>query len=149
MGIGLVVEGADFAISTALVEGLGLGKRLVRFETEKWKALFPRELLETMQDALPNAEAARRRPDPHALDLAIGRMALQGPAPNRLAVQRGQDEEAVRRRELLGGGRYAHGGIVACLEARVEFFVVAGQAILSGGARGILHVQADRAREEQ
>src|SRR6476646_257850 len=141
MRVWLVVEGADFAISTALVERLGLGKCLVGFETKHRKAPFPREVLEAIQDALPDAEAAGRRRDPHALDLAIGRMALQGAASDRLVIQCGQDEEPMRRRELLCGRRYAERWIETCLEARGELFEITPQAIPGSGASGVLHVQ--------
>src|SRR5437867_3866624 len=75
--IRFVVKRADFAISAASIQRLGFGERLIGFETEHWKAPLPREILQTMQDALTNPEAARGWRHPHALDFAVGCMALQ------------------------------------------------------------------------
>src|SRR5579859_1652974 len=149
MRIRLVVEGTDFAIAATLVERLSLGKRLVRLQTKQRKPPFPRKSLETIQDALPDAEPAGGRRDPHALDLAIGRMALQGAAPDRLVIQCGQDEEPVRRCELPRSRRYAERGIETGLEPRGQFLEIAPQAIPGSEAPGILHVQTDCAGQEE
>src|SRR5512135_2756474 len=149
MRIRLVVEGTDFAIAAPLVERLGLGKRLVRLQTKQRKAPFPRERLETIQNALPDAEPAEGGRDPHALDLAMGRMALQGAAADRLVIQCGQDEEPMRRCELACSRRYAARGIETGLEPRGQLLEIAPEAIPGSEASGILHVQTDCAGQEE
>src|SRR5947208_15055605 len=97
--IGLIIKGADFTISAAPVERLGFAQRFVRFETEQRNAPAPRELLQALQDAPANAEAARGWRDPHALDLAAGCMAPQRAPLDRLAKHRCQTGDYERRRE--------------------------------------------------
>src|SRR5712691_1757198 len=100
MRVWLVVERRYFAEAVAPVEGLRLGKGLVGFEPEQRQPPFPRELLEAEQDPGAQAETTGGGRDPHALDLAIRRVTLQGAAPDRRFVQGGQNEIAPRRREL-------------------------------------------------
>src|SRR6266566_2358166 len=76
-------------------------------------------------------------------------MALQRTAPDRLAVQRGHDEKTLGRREVRGGKRNAERGIEAGLEARGELLEVAPETGPGAPAPRILHVDADRTREQQ
>src|SRR5437867_1090646 len=147
--IRFVVKRADFAISAASIQRLGFGERLIGFETEHWKAPLPREILQTMQDALTNPEAARGWRHPHALDFAVGCMALQRATSDGFALQHGQKEEPVRRREVLGGRRDAALRVEAGFEARGELLEVASDAVLGGTAPGILEAQADGAGVEE
>src|SRR4029077_20593187 len=105
MRVRLVVERRDFAKAVAPVQGLGLGQRLVGFESEQRKPSPSREVLEVMQDPGPNAETTGGGRDPHALDLAVARVTLQGAAADRLSSEDEQHEVAVRWRELPGRGR--------------------------------------------
>src|SRR2546421_11075133 len=112
MRVRLVVERRYFAEAVAPVERLRFGESLVGFQPEQRQAALPCEVFQVGQDPGPEAETTGRGRDPHALDLAIARVALQGAAPDRLSVQRGQDEVAARRRELLRRRRYAERGVV-------------------------------------
>src|SRR2546422_7536129 len=125
MRIGLVVERRYFPEAVASVEGLRLGKGFVGFEPEQRKAPFPREVFEAEQDPGAKPETAGGGRDPHPLDLAIGRMTLQGAAPDRLSVQDGHNEVAPRRRELRRRGRYAERRIVAGFEPGPQLLEVA------------------------
>src|SRR5881296_1685275 len=125
MRIRLIVERADFPVSAALVEGLGLGKCLVGFETKEGNAPFPREVLETLQDTPPDPQAAGGCSDPHAFDLAIVGMALEGTAPDWLTIQGCEEEEPLRRGELLGIRRNAERRIEAGFEARGQLLEIA------------------------
>src|SRR2546422_11063880 len=100
MCVRLVIEGPHLAVSAAPVEGLRLGQGLVGLEPEQRYAPFPRQGLELLQDTFSNPQAAGRRGAPHALDLPVGGMALERTASDRLAMQRGQDEKALRGLEL-------------------------------------------------
>src|SRR2546427_7380018 len=111
MRIGVVVERRYFPEAVASVEGLRLGKGFVGFEPEQRKPPFPREVFEAEEDPGPKAETTGGGRDPHTPDLAIGRMTLQGAAPDWLVVQGGQNEVALRRRELRPRGRAAEGPV--------------------------------------
>src|SRR5713101_827172 len=100
MRVGLVIEGANFPVSTAPVEGLSLGQRLVGLEPEQRNTPLERQRFEPLEDPLPDPQAACRRRDPHPLDLAEVSVALEGAAPDRFAMQRGEEKAAVRRRQL-------------------------------------------------
>src|SRR5437879_4535132 len=142
MRVGLVVERRYFAVSIAAVEGLRFGQGLVGLEPEQRQPAFPREVFEAQEDPGPEAETTSVGRDPHPLDLAIGRMTLQGAAPDGLFVQGGQHEVALRRRELRRGGRYAARRIVAGFEPDRELREVAFEAVPGGRTVGILHRQA-------
>src|SRR5207245_8253136 len=107
MRVRLVVERRYFAVSIAAVEGLRFGQGLVGLEPEQRQPAFPREVFEAQEDPGPEAETTSGGRDPHPLDLAIGRMTLQGAAPDGLFVQGGQHEVALRRRQLRRPARYA------------------------------------------
>src|SRR5438094_10345920 len=145
MRVGLVVERRYFAISIAAVEGLRFGQGLVGLESEQRQPVFPREVLEAQEDPGPEAETTSGGRDPHPFDLAIGRVTLQGSAPDGLFVQGGQHEVALRRRELRRRGRYAARRVVAGFEPDGELREVAFEAIPGGRTVGILHRQADGA----
>src|SRR5207302_8274844 len=107
--------------------------------------LLPREVFQVDQDPGPKAETTGRGRDPHPLDLAVARVALQGAAPDRLSVQRGQDEVAARRRELLRRRRYAERGVVAGFEPGRELLEVALETILRRRTVGLRHRDEDGA----
>src|SRR6266853_930307 len=83
--------------------------------------------------------------EPHPLDLAIGRMTLQGAAPDGLFVQGSQHEVALRRRELCRRGRYAARRIEAGFEPGRELREIAFETVPGGRTVGILYRQADGA----
>src|SRR6266480_6214538 len=129
MRVRLVIERPHLAVSAAPVEGLRLGQGLVGLEPEQRYAPFPRQGLEPLQDAFPNAQSAGRRGDPHALDLATVGVALERTAPNRLAVQPGHDQKPLWRRDVRCSNRNTEGGVEAGLEARGELFEVAPETV--------------------
>src|SRR5438034_7143931 len=77
MRVGLVVERRYFAVPVAPVERLRFGQGLVGFESEQRQPAFPREVFEAQEDPGPEAQTTSGGRDPHALDLAIGRVTLQ------------------------------------------------------------------------
>src|SRR2546429_3737182 len=110
---------------------------------EQRKAPLSREVFQMKQDPGPEAETTGRLCDPHALDLAMGRVTLQCAAPDWLFVQRGHHEVALRRRQLRGRGRYAERGIVAGFEPGREFLEIACATILrrptAASYHGVIH----------
>src|SRR6266851_9958013 len=149
MRVKLGVERRYFAKAVAPVEGLGLGQRLVGFESEQRKPSLAREVLEVMQDPGPNAETTGGGRDPHALDLAKSRMTLQGAAPDRLSMERRQHEVAVRWRELPRRGRDAERRIETGFETRPELVEVACQTVSSGRTVGAFDGEAHGAAPQQ
>src|SRR5256714_10671175 len=71
------------------------------------------------------------------------RVALQGAAPHGLSVQSGQDEVAMRRRELRRRRRYAARGVVAAFEPGRELREVAFETVSGRGTVGLLHGEVD------
>src|SRR6266851_3759526 len=116
MRVGLVIEAANFPVSAAPVEGLSLGQRLVGLEPEQRDTPLERQRFEPLEDALPDPQASCRRRDPHPLDLTEVPVALEGAAPDRLALQRGEEKAAVRRRQLFRRRGYPAARIETCLE---------------------------------
>src|SRR5258705_6342000 len=149
MRVWLVVERRDFAEAVPPIERLRLGKGLVGFEPQQRKPPFPREVFEAEEDPGSEADSTGGSSDPHTLDLAIGRMTLQGTAPDWLLVQRRQHEVAPRRRELRRSGGYAARGIVAGFEAGLQLLEVAFKTVLGGRTVGILHGEADSAAAQE
>src|SRR2546429_3239477 len=115
---------------------------------EQRKAPLSREVFQMKQDPGPEAETTGRLCDPHALDLAMGRVTLQCAAPDWLFVQRGHHEVALRRRQLRGRGRYAERGIVAGFEPGREFLEIACETILRRRTVGTHHGEAHAAGAE-
>src|SRR5438876_7829444 len=145
MRVWLVVERRYFAEAVAPVEGLRLGKSLVGFQPEQRKPPFPRQLFEIVQDSGSQAETTDRGRDPHTLDLTIGRMTLQGAASHRLSVPAGQNEVALRRRELRRHDRDTARRIDAGFETGRQLLEVAFQTIPGGRTVRRLHREADGA----
>src|SRR5204862_4125186 len=102
-----------------------------------------------VQDPGPDAKPTGGGCDPHTLDLAIGRMAFQGATPHRLFVQGGQDEVAVRWRELRRRGRYAERRIETGFEPGLKLPEVVLEAIPGRRRVGIHYGQADGAATQQ
>src|SRR6184192_2052293 len=125
MRVGLVVERRYFAVPVAPVEGLRFGQGLVGLESEQRQPAFSREVFEAQEDPGPEAETTGRGRRPPPVCFRIGRMKLQGAAPDGLFVQGGQHEVALRRRELRRRGRYAARRIVAGFEPDRELREVA------------------------
>jgi hypothetical protein len=67
-------------------------------------------------------------------------VALQSAAPDRLTVQRGQDEEPMRRRQLIRGCGDAAPRIEARVEARGKLFKIASETVLRRRTFGIHHL---------
>src|SRR6266849_3908322 len=149
MRVGLVVERRYFAKAVAPVEGLGLGQRLVGFESEQRKPSLSREILEVKQDPGPNAETTGGGRDPHALDLAKSRMTLQGAAPDRLSMERRQHEVTVRWRELPGRGRDAERRIETGFETGPELVEIARKTVARRRTDGVFHGEAHGAAPKQ
>src|SRR5205814_8761888 len=101
------------------------------------------ELLEAAQNPGPEAQTAGGGRHPHALDLAMGRVTLQGAAPDRLPVQGGQDEVATRGREVIRRGRYAARGVVAGVEPGRELREVVIETVSCRGTVGRLQEEVD------
>src|SRR5438128_10603698 len=149
MRVWLVVERRYFAEAVAPVERLRFGEGFIGFEPEQRKPPFPREAFEAEEDPGPKAETTGGGRDPHTPDLAIGRMTLQGAAPDWLVVQRGQNEVPLRRRELRRRGRSAERRIEAGFETGRKLLEVAFETIPGGLTVRIHHGEADRAAAEE
>src|SRR5438270_11457158 len=105
MRVWLVVERRDFAEAMPPVESLRLGESLVGFQPEQRKAPLSREVFQMKQDPGSEAETTGRLGEPHALDLAMGRVTIQCGAHDWLFVQRGNHGVALRRSQLRASGR--------------------------------------------
>jgi hypothetical protein len=85
LGVRLVVERIDFHVTGRAIETDRLAQRLVRLELDDAHSSFACAVFELGQEASPDAEAARCRRDPHALEVGVGcTVELQRAAADRL-----------------------------------------------------------------
>src|SRR5690349_19921097 len=68
VGVGLVIEGRHFVVAAGAVEGDGLGEGAVGFELDDDSAGLLGAVLELLQQAAAEAEAAGVGGKPHALE---------------------------------------------------------------------------------
>ena len=76
-------------------------------------------------------------------------MQLQRPAPDRLAVQRGDQEQTGWQGQLVVGGGDAQSRVEPCLEPFRELGAVGGHARAGEGVAWVEHLDADHRRGEQ
>ena len=130
IGERLVVERRHLGPAGGLVQRERLGENGARLDVRHACPALPRARLERVEQPPPESETARRRRDPHPLDLGrrIGVM-LDGAAADRLTVEIGEEESARWRANLvrLRGG--ADRWIKAPLGASVELGDVFGEAV--------------------
>jgi len=117
LGVGLVVERRDLAVTRGAVQGDGLGQRPVGFELDGEHLAGRRSLFKLGQQTAAETQAADGRGDPHPLDVGgrAGRE-LDATAADGLVVQRGHQEQARGRGQLLLAHRAA-GRVEAAVKA--------------------------------
>src|ERR1700674_4685530 len=103
MRIGLVVEGLDFKVSAGAIQRLRFLEGAIGVEPQRAQSKFSCKRFQSFEHAPTDAESARIATDPHALYFAdISILHLERAATDRLTAEAGDDEDAGRRRQLLG-----------------------------------------------
>jgi hypothetical protein len=118
VGVRLVVERRDLAVACRPVQADRLVQGAVGFQPDGTGTMRRGPGLELGQQPSAQPQPADPGRDPHPLDLRRGAaVELERTAPDRLAVQRGQQEQSRGRGHLVLGGGDAPGWVETALEA--------------------------------
>ena len=119
------------------VEGERLGEDRARLDVRDASAAGERARLERLEQAAAEPEPARRRGDPHPLDLGrrVG-VVLDGAAADRLAVQVGDEELPGGRPDLVRQRGGADRGSKPRSERRLSSATYSARQYCASGARG-------------
>src|SRR6266849_2148433 len=102
MGIGLVVEGSDLAVTTAAVERDGLGQGTVRYDSKHLHSIVPGVPLQGLEEPPSEPDSARLWRHPHPLQLGrSARMKLECPAADGSLTQASDEQGTGRRGQLV------------------------------------------------
>jgi len=122
VGVGLVVEPRHLAVAGRPVQAERLAQGTVGLQLDRADAMGRGLRLQFGQEPPAQAQPADRRGDPHPLDMSRRVLVeLEHPAPDRLGVQGGEQEQTRGRGHLLVGGGDAPGRVEPFLEAVRQF----------------------------
>ena len=144
MGVGLVVEGRHLPVAGRPVQAECLAQGTMGFQLDRADAMGRGLGLKFGQEPPSQAEPAGRRGDPHPLDVSRVLVELEHPAPDRLGVQGGEQEQPRGRGHLVVGGGDAPGRIEPFLEAVRQLGDVGMDCPAGVRVPGVTHADPDR-----
>ena len=146
VGVDLVVERRHLHVARRAVHRDRLGEARVRLERDRSRAVLGGRPLERLEDAAPDAHSAHLVGDPHPLDVrGLVVVEQHRAATDGAPVQAGEQEAAVRLRELARVGVKALLRVEAARETAGELVVVRGEARAGIARRDIRRFDLDEA----
>lgn len=150
VGVALVVERGDLPVACRPVQADRLGQGAVGFQPQRADAPARGRGLQFGQQPAPETQPADLGGDPHPLDVR-GRVAaeLEHPAPDRLAVRGGEQEQPSGRGHLVVGGGDAPGRVESVLETARQFGGIGPDRVTGVRVPGVTRADLDRGGREQ